>query len=199
MERPLGVAAYSKDMTLYAEASRSNLDKNKKVHAYMENSKRFAESFKPYPTGETFEEVLWRSLIANVDESGRLAPSKYGDFYQSWLAMLKMPVEQPGGWTKADEDLFFQARQFAAAWNNHGKGRKLFHTSRGYLGLTSLGTCKGDIVCLFLGANVPFILRSSTPTEAGDRTYALVGECYIHGLMSGEGMEMGDLQEIILR
>jgi hypothetical protein len=37
----------------------------------------------------------------------------------------------------------------------------------------------GDLVAIFLGADVPFVLR-----EHGD-AYRLVGACYIHGVMDG--------------
>jgi hypothetical protein len=40
-----------------------------------------------------------------------------------------------------------------------------------------------DILCIFLGGNVPFILR-----PLGDGSYELVGEAYVHGVMDGEFM-----------
>jgi hypothetical protein len=94
---------------------------------------------------------------------------------------------------------YVKGQHFGNAYSNLENGRKLFRTHRGYLGLTSSGTREGDIVCLFLGTDIPFILRKDALTEAGAHTYALVSECYIHGLMAGEGMAMGNVQEIILR
>jgi hypothetical protein len=57
------------------------------------------------------------------------------------------------------------------------------------------------------GAAAPFLLRKSTgpPIEDDesaegkeDQTYVLVGECYIHGLMDGEGMIVGQARDIVL-
>ena len=42
----------------------------------------------------------------------------------------------------------------------------------------------GDVVCIFHGAEVPFVLRP----EANDR-YRLLGEAYVHGIMDGEFMD----------
>jgi hypothetical protein len=48
----------------------------------------------------------------------------------------------------------------------------------------------GDKICVLFGGEVLFILR-----PAGE-TYRLVGECYVHGLMSGEAMAMLDSSEV---
>lgn len=42
----------------------------------------------------------------------------------------------------------------------------------------------GDVVCVLFGNKVPFCLRPM------GRRYLLVGECYVHGLMKGEAMDM---------
>ena len=43
---------------------------------------------------------------------------------------------------------------------------------------------RGDLVAIIMGADVPFVLRST-----GVGTYELVGDCYIHGVMDGEALE----------
>ena len=65
-------------------------------------------------------------------------------------------------------------------------------TEKGYYVLGPKVTQPGDIVCVLFGGKLPFCLR-----PLGDR-YLLVGECYVHGLMNGEAMEMmerGNLAE----
>ncbi|KAF8851069.1 hypothetical protein BDZ45DRAFT_602030 [Acephala macrosclerotiorum] len=44
----------------------------------------------------------------------------------------------------------------------------MFLTEQGYLGLGQEGVRKGDIVCVFCGGDVPFLLRKSekTPSKA---------------------------------
>jgi hypothetical protein len=64
------------------------------------------------------------------------------------------------------------------------RGRVMFVTSTGWLGLAPHGTREGDVVFVAIGADVPYVLRAC---EDG---YELVGECYVQGIMDGEAMEM---------
>jgi hypothetical protein len=64
------------------------------------------------------------------------------------------------------------------------EGRSFIITEQGYYGLGPWITQPGDICCILLGANVPFVLR-----KMDDSTYKLVGECYVHGVMDGEIMK----------
>jgi hypothetical protein len=76
--------------------------------------------------------------------------------------------------------------------------RRFFTTTRGFIGLTSPGTQKGDTVCLLRGATTPFIFRSHDPLSLGTRTWEIVGEAYVHGLMNGEEFCEEKLEELIL-
>ena len=58
--------------------------------------------------------------------------------------------------------------------------RRLCITKRRCLGLVPAYAVPGDIICVFGGSHVPFVLR-----PAGE-TFQLVGECYVHGIMQGE-------------
>jgi hypothetical protein len=64
------------------------------------------------------------------------------------------------------------------------RGRVMFVSSTGWLGLAPRGTREGDVVFVAVGADVPYILRAC---EDG---YELIGECYVQGIMDGEAMEM---------
>ncbi|KAI9648263.1 hypothetical protein NHQ30_002895 [Ciborinia camelliae] len=59
--------------------------------------------------------------------------------------------------------------------------RVLFTTNEGLIGLAPDTIISGDIMCAFLGANNPVLLR---PCENG--CYQVLGMCYVHGLMSNE-------------
>jgi hypothetical protein len=79
------------------------------------------------------------------------------------------------------------------------------------MGITLSSVQKGDVLCLILGTNVPFVLRKvveKTDTERNNTKqketeqndieqknakktvigYKLIGEAYCHALMDGEGM-----------
>ena len=71
--------------------------------------------------------------------------------------------------------------------------RNLFIAGDGndaYLGIASVEVRSGDYVCVILGGDVPFILRPlhGTSTTQTARTWALIGESYVHGIMDGELM-----------
>lgn len=59
-------------------------------------------------------------------------------------------------------------------------GRRLITTTTGYIGLTPEDVETGDIVAVILGCDFPVLLRPF------GTMYRVVGECYIHGIMSGE-------------
>lgn len=63
------------------------------------------------------------------------------------------------------------------------RGRTLFVTSGGMLGLGPSSLCKGDVATVLFGTQVPIMLRPS-----GQR-YVYLGESYIEGIMEGESME----------
>lgn len=84
--------------------------------------------------------------------------------------------------------------------NGHANSRPTFVTKNGLIGiansknldltlgskegLISVGDSKemrpGDLVCIFLGASIPFILR-----EEGDEKYRLICHAYVQGIMDG--------------
>lgn len=65
------------------------------------------------------------------------------------------------------------------------RGRKLFVTEQGYLGLGYPHVEVGDFVCILLGGNFPYVLRK----EHGKNDFRFIGDCYVHGVMEGEALE----------
>ena len=60
-------------------------------------------------------------------------------------------------------------------------GRRMFRTQDGYVGLGPQYLQSGDQVALFEGGKLPFIIRGN-----GSEQYELIGDCIVHGAMSGE-------------
>ena len=58
------------------------------------------------------------------------------------------------------------------------------------MGIVPAAAKVGDLVCVLLGGQVLYVLRSTDQYNL----YEIVGECYIHGLMDGEAFEYGDAQ-----
>jgi hypothetical protein len=66
--------------------------------------------------------------------------------------------------------------------------KMMFVTAKGYLGMGREVVAIGDWLCIFLGAETPFLLREvSSQSE-----FNLLGECYVHGIMDGEAMSATD-------
>ena len=64
--------------------------------------------------------------------------------------------------------------------------RRLVTTHGGYLGLVPAGAIAGDVVAMLVGCDVPLLLRPVAPKGEESDGFTLIGECYVHGVMSGE-------------
>jgi len=71
--------------------------------------------------------------------------------------------------------------------------RQFFKTTEKRLGWVSKRAVQGDAVCVLLGGAIPFVLR-----RGGGDEWKMIGECYVDGLMQGEGMQAG-VDECTLR
>ncbi|KAF5013205.1 hypothetical protein FDECE_784 [Fusarium decemcellulare] len=70
--------------------------------------------------------------------------------------------------------------------------RKFFITPTGYMGIGPPCMEPTDIVCVLFGGSTPYVVRP-TSTEG---EYLFVGECYVHGLMDGEALDMYERGEL---
>jgi hypothetical protein len=70
--------------------------------------------------------------------------------------------------------------------------RTVVVTDRGFYGLAPLLTAPGDVACILVGVDVPFILRPRR--DAG--VLRLLGESYIHGVMEGQVKGMVERKEV---
>lgn len=77
------------------------------------------------------------------------------------------------------------AEEFFPDALHHCRNRRFIVTEKGYLGLAPEVAEEGDSVCVFLGGQVPFLLR-----PIGHGKYRVCGECFVHGMMEGEAMKL---------
>jgi hypothetical protein len=82
--------------------------------------------------------------------------------------------------TSSDADCFLLAAHSACG------GSRLFHTSKGYLGLGPALLQAGDLVCVLAGGAIPFVLRQDSRSSSSKRRFRLIREAYVHGIMHGE-------------
>jgi hypothetical protein len=133
----------------------------------------------PYFTGETSMEAFNHTIVADIGRQDYQAESEVlsRGFAIDWLIIeqdrndLTATERQRQSWMLID----IKATTF---------GRRLFETSRGFMGLGPPGAQVGDQVCLLLGGQVLYVLRDR---EDGHREF--IGECYVHGMMDGQACE----------
>ncbi|KAJ3528242.1 hypothetical protein NM208_g7335 [Fusarium decemcellulare] len=124
-------------------------------------------------------EIFWRVMIRECNSIGQRAPAELSRVFASYLrsadGILKGEVSQED----REESLRHLAR--VEPQLKRTCHYRLCHTKEIRLGVVSRSVELGDVVCIFIGAQVPHVLR---PTGKG--TYELMGECYLHGVMDGE-------------
>ena len=159
-----------------------------------------------YPTGESVDEAFALTLTMASKPRSRHEPETYHAtdfqtfcvwFYEKSIPSLKRQgrvddierlrteweVEYERLKSLVGEDAMCPA--FWADLQLCCVGRKLFSTASGHIGIGNITLEPGDLVCVFLGARTPFIVR-----PVGEK-YEFVGDCYLHGIMQGEALEEG--------
>lgn len=127
------------------------------------------------PSGQSRTEAYWRTLLADQWREGeRLGREIHGQ------SVIPPTTEQEAKTLLQEPDLGIYLRFLP--------GRRLFLTSRGYLGLGLEDTQPGDVIAVMPGGAVPYVLRmdAQRSQDTEYRVYRFIGECYVHGIMDGE-------------
>jgi hypothetical protein len=134
-----------------------------------------------YITGITTMEAYCRSLCSN-DFGERFVPPNPGfpELYQI-LGDFRTLLE-------SKNNLILEESSFGINWYlkriaEFCDGRSFFQTEEGYFGIGPACVRDGDILSVILGCRNPLLLRRNDSNE-----YAVVGECYVIGLMDGEAL-----------
>jgi hypothetical protein len=160
-----------------------------------------------YPTGESKEDGIWRTAIANskIGNQSQDAPSSHRDLYDAFkfitewtlerhiemlmplyndsetLDQLENSTEFHRAALQAKYNVFEQqARHFFDGAISHCIGNRRCLTRKGYIGHVPPTARIGDVICVFRGGDIPFVLR------AEGTSYRIVGQSYLHGFMKGE-------------
>lgn len=176
-----------------------------KLDRFWEISK---ERNEPIYTPARRAEALWRVPIGDMRRNWEYAGKQRAKLdcaldYQKWRRTLELfqplgvtldDTKVPGWIDFLDED----KQKKVSEWAGHvletdgGKfyerdllctdGMSLYLTKQGYMGMGPSEMEAGDVVVVFPGARIPFVLR---PT-AEDNTFTYVGDAYCDGIMDGE-------------
>jgi hypothetical protein len=85
-----------------------------------------------------------------------------------------------------------QRLSYLTALQDTVHGWRFVVTKKGYVGTVPPRAQIGDTVAVMKGGCVPFILQKS---DSRSGRFRLVGECYVHDLMNGEGLSLPDVAE----
>lgn len=163
----------------------------------------------PYPTTRAGQrpctrlEALWRTMTGNeiTTPYGLVypAPDDCDQAFSLYRRVLR-PLDYYRFFPSSSDPDPSQSQQLSDEENRDflrissaisrksGFARRLAVTEQGHLALVQFGVDVGDLVCVFLGARTPFVVRDLL----GDgRILSLLCESYVHGFMDGEGLGMG--------
>jgi hypothetical protein len=123
-----------------------------------------------------------------ADEPIQDTASHWSDFAAWWVQISSHTLDPR---TRAAAQTGSAQRFLTAAsdcWD-----RRLFVTSKGYLGLGPEALRECDLVCILSGGPVPYVLRKV------DEYFYFVGESYVYGLMKDEAVQQWREGKLALR
>jgi len=145
-------------------------------------------------TAQTRKDVsltdLCRTLMADILYGQRIKDE--GDFQNVLAAFAQSGYyasKDPNGpWAlylgrKCNRDRDFD--RFLQSINHQ---RRLSMSTHGVPCLVPDDTVVGDLIVIFIGTPLPFVIRRREHHQ-----YRIVGSCYVHGYMDGQAMENADL------
>ena len=141
------------------------------------------------PTKETMATAFWRTMTADfVRADGQVIcrGSEFGWTLRSRdMITLSVPFEKT--------DLLESKVQAPMIMKEATINRKFAHTAEhGYIGLMPRRAEVDDLIYVLHGGQVPFVLRKS------DEAYTFIGECYVHGIMDGECLNICETVETVI-
>jgi hypothetical protein len=114
---------------------------------------------------------MYDKCIGSVDD---------GDEGRPTLARsINLEDENPMTGFGDDASRVAEVGRFMKVFANVYRGRRIFRSRKGYLGIGTEAIQAGDVVAFVAGARVPYAFR---PMRGTTDTYTLIGEAYVHGL-----------------
>lgn len=127
------------------------------------------------PMQEDFEVAWLRTISAGLFPAGTQLETSFAraryPLYVRWLSPHNVSTAPP---KEVVDEIF----SFVPLWT---RGRKVFVTQMGFLGLGPDEVEAGDVVCILSGGNLLYVVRPLAQDE-----FAFLGPSYVHGIMNGE-------------
>ena len=138
-------------------------------------------------TDSRFQE-FWRAMTRDCDAVGNRPPPDLSEAFKSYLRHVYSLVGKHP--REIDAQSVFEHLASVEPQVTRVAGYRFCRTKEDRLGQVSRPARQGDVVCIFPGAQVPYVLR---PTSSG--IYMLVGECYLNDVMDGQVITSGLYKE----
>ncbi|KAF2007282.1 HET-domain-containing protein [Amniculicola lignicola CBS 123094] len=162
-----------------------------------------------YPSPERRVEALWRIPVGDLEqnnayETSRATPKSAEayemcvrnlEYHEQWKAMTNSEF-----WlrhTKQKEEVETNIGGLYRTGMYGMRNKRPFLTQEGYVGLGPLYVQPKDIVVVFKGASIPYIIRPLKSND-GEKRYRFLCECYCDGIMDGEIVERRDTETFLL-
>ncbi|KAH8647712.1 heterokaryon incompatibility protein-domain-containing protein [Xylariales sp. PMI_506] len=178
----------------------SDFTNSKKLHATIVDMKATVlekASLANFPGGvdisKAFQETLVTSRILKREADGWKSCDLDSAALNAMWDALSQSLRQDDA--QQDSERRKLVKTFKDAIHSALYGRAFFVSEQGHMGVVDPSAQVGDLVVVGLGGGVLFALHETNHDELAydlmreERTmYHLIGECYMHGFMSGEGL-----------
>lgn len=143
------------------------------------------------------QEQFWRTMACGLTGEGFPIPSQYSKYFESYMKCLATaperirkylhgPPESHKEFLSMDDVMpNFQRHALVEACLDHWPlPRRFCVTEKGRLAFVPTTSQEGDIITILFGGEVPYVLRPLP----GHGWCNVMGECYVDGIMFGEGL-----------
>ena len=152
---------------------------------------RRAEAVWRVPMADLFQGLNGQRRATAGDKTSYDACVNLCEFFEEWKLMKN------GEWEEAGEARLEDRRSVGNSYRASmasANSMRPYLTVKGYLGLAATVARKGDLVVVFKGARIPYVVR-----PAGERRrFQFIGEAYCDGMMDGEVVSKTTVEEFYL-
>ena len=152
-------------------------------------------------------EVLWQTIVGDYPSTEFPLEGSLFETYDCWYQAQRQLAGRDKSSLLASiarkPDVYEKAQTFEDLKAASLHDRPVFSTTdKCLLGNGPKGLLPGDLVCIVKGTITPFLLRPNEDAMMNDQAthekWKLVGGCFVHGLMYGEGLNMGNWEELAI-
>lgn len=153
-------------------------------------------------------QILWQTLISNYNADEAIPGSVFWQAFESWYLINELLAGNLKSSLTAtfvlahQGKLYEQATMFESLKAKAQGYQPVFGThQKRLLGYGPTGLQVGDTICIIQGMRSPFLLRevrNSAGAEYHEKRWMLVGACFVHKLMYGDGMDMGEMKDLVV-